>query len=302
MNVQVEEEGYLNIHGRNVWYKIVGKKEEPGRIPLLVLHGGPGGNSLYMDPLKVLAASGRRVIFYDQLGSGKSDRLKDTLLFTVPNYVQELAEVRRQLKLDTVHLLGQSWGGMLAMEYYLGGGDKGVASLTLSDSLASFNTWMSEAGRLRQELPSDTQATLKKHEQAATTDSKEYQDAMMVYYNRHLCRLDPWPEFLQQSFAQLSPEVYEAMWGPSEFHANGSLTGWDIRPRLGDIKVPTLILSGRHDESTPQVSGELYKGITGAKWVIFENSSHLPHIEERDLYLKTVEEFLSAVEAARISK
>ena len=296
MQVQSEKEGFLTFKGRRIWYRIVGEKEAPGKLPVICLHGGPGANSLYLKPLEQLAASGRRVIFYDQLGCGKSDRGPDPKLMTVPSYVEELGEVRRQLGLDKVHLYGQSWGGMLALEYYLSGGSKGIASLVLSDSLASFEQWMSEANRLRAELPSDVQATLKKHEDAGATAEQAYQDAMMVYYRKHLCRMNPWPDFLNESFGQVAADVYSAMWGASEFYATGSLMGWDVRPRLGEIKAPTLVLSGRYDESTPLVSGELHKGIQGSQWVIFENSAHLPHIEETERYLKVVADFLSGVE------
>ena len=299
METKTEKEGYLSFKGRKIWYKVVGEKDAPGKLPVLCLHGGPGANSLYFKPLEALAATGRRVIFYDQVGCGKSDRGPDPKLLTMPSYVEELGEVRRQLGLEKVHLYGQSWGGMLAMEYCLAGNGQGVASLILSDSLSSFDQWMSEANRLRAELPSDVQSTLKKHEDAGATSEQAYQEAMMAYYNRHLCRLNPWPDFLNESFGQVAADVYGTMWGPSEFFANGSLKGWTVRPRLGEIKLPTLILSGRYDESTPVINETLNKGIPGSRWVLFENSAHLPHIEETVLYLKTVEAFLSLVETAR---
>jgi len=120
----------------------------------------------------------------------------------------------------------------------------------------------------------------------------------MAYYSRHLFRGNPWPDYLSECFAQVAADVYGTMWGPSEFFANGSLKGWDIRPRLGEIKAPALILSGRYDESTPLINETMNKGIPGSKWVVFENSAHLPHIEEAELYLKTLEAFLSSVDAA----
>jgi len=300
MNKYPEKEGTLTVQGHKVWYKIVGEKESPGKLPVLCLHGGPGANSLYLDPLKALA-NGRRVIFYDQLGCGKSEHVQDEKLFTVANYVEELNEVRKQLGIENMHLYGQSWGGMLAMEYYFTN-PKTVSSLILSDSLASFDQWMAEANRLRSELPANVQTTLKKHEDAGTTASQEYQDAIMVYYKRHVCRLNPWPDFLAESFGQIAFNVYGVMWGASEFFAEGTLKGWDVRSKLGTIRVPTLVLSGRYDESTPLVSGELKNGIPGAKWTIFEHSAHVPHVEEPELYRQTVEEFLSSVETARKAK
>lgn len=297
-----EKEGCLTINSHKVWYKIVGDKESPGKLPLLCLHGGPGGNHLYLKPLEQMAATGRRVIFYDQLGCGNSDHPDNPALWTVPFFVEELNEVREQLGLKEVHLHGQSWGGMLAMESYFAH-PEGVASLTLGDALASTSQWISEANRLRAELPRETQAILDKHEKAGTTESPEYQEAMMVYYRRHVCRLKEWPDYLLQSLEVLSkyPAVYLTMWGPSEFYQTGNLKTWDIREKLNTIHAPALVLSGRHDESTPLVSGEIAKGIPGAKWVIFEHSAHMPHIEETALYMKTLDSFLTGVETARKS-
>ncbi|MFA6582892.1 MAG: proline iminopeptidase-family hydrolase [Elusimicrobiaceae bacterium] len=292
-----EKEGYISFRGYKVWYKIVGEKEEPGKLPVICLHGGPGTNHIYLKPLEALAATGRRVIFYDQLGGGNSDHPNRPELCTIPVFVEELGELRKQLGIEKAHIYGQSWGGMLAMEYEFTK-PQGVASLILSDSLASTDSWMREARRLRSELPADLQATLKRHEDAGTTDSPEYQEGMMVYYKRHICRLEPWPDFLNRSLAEFgkAPEVYLTMWGPSEFFVTGTLKNWDIRGRLGEIDVPTLILSGRYDESTPLVSGELHNGIRGSRWVMFEKSAHMPHVEETELYMKTLGNFLSEVE------
>jgi len=297
MKVLPEKEGFLTIKGHKVWYQIIGKKEDAGKLPLLCLHGGPGANHIYLEPLKKMAETGRRVIFYDQLGGGFSDQPHNPALWTVGHFVEELGEVRRQLGLKEVHIYGQSWGGMLAMEYALTGA-KGVSSLTLSDSLASTAQWNAEAMRLRSELPAETRAILDRHEKAGTTDSPEYQEAMMVYYHRHVCRLKDWPDYLNKSFdlVMKNPEVYLTMWGPSEFYQTGNLKTWDIRSKLGTITRPSLVMSGKYDESTPLVSGEIARGIPGAKWVVFENSAHVPHIEETELYLKTMANFLASVE------
>lgn len=297
MKALPEKEGFLTVRGHKVWYKIVGGKDDAGKLPLLCLHGGPGANHIYLEPLKNIAKTGRRVIFYDQLGGGYSDQPHNPAQWTVEYFVAELGEVRRLLGLKRVHIYGQSWGGMLAMEYALTGAD-GIASLTLSDSLASTAQWNAEAARLRSELPDETRAVLDRHEKAGTTDSPEYQEAMMVYYHRHVCRLKEWPDYLNKSFELVmkNPEVYLTMWGPSEFFQTGNLKTWDIRKKLGGIKRPALVLSGKYDESTPLVSGEIARGIPGAKWVMFENSAHMPHIEETDLYIKTIADFLSSAE------
>jgi len=287
------KEGFITFRGYNVWYRVVGDREAPGKLPLLCLHGGPGGPHDYLEPLEAMAATGRRVIFYDQLGAGNSDHPHNPSLWTVPLFVEELGVVRQALGLERVHLLGQSWGGMLGMEYALTQ-PAGLASLIVADSPASMPQWVAEANRLRAELPSEVQATLLKHEAAGTTDDPAYQEAMLVYYRRHVCRLDPWPDCVNRTFDKLAqaPEVYNTMNGPSEFHVIGVIKDWDIVNRLGEIQVPTLVISGRYDEATPLIAETVQHGIAGSEWVLFEHSAHMPHVEETERYLEVLTGFL----------
>jgi len=171
-------------------------------------------------------------------------------------------------------------------------------SLIVADSPASMPQWVAEANRLRDELPSDVQETLLKHEAAGTTDDPAYQEAMLVFYRRHVCRLDPWPDCLNRTFEKLSkdPEVYNTMNGPSEFHVIGVIKDWDIVDRLGEIHVPTLVISGRYDEATPVIAETVHRGIPGSEWVLFENSAHTPHLEETERYLKVLTNFLDRIE------
>jgi len=303
MRAQVSsKEGLIEFRGHNVWYRIAGDSEGPGKLPLLCLHGGPGAPHDYLEPLEEMAAEGRRVIFYDQLGCGNSDQPHDPSMWTVDLFVEEVGVVRRALGLERVHILGQSWGGMLAMEYALTQ-PEGLASLIVADSPASIPQWIAETGRLRAELPPEVQQTLSKHEEAGTTDDPEYQEATLVFYARHVCQLDPWPECVTRAFEKLgqNPEVYNTMNGPSEFHVTGTLKDWDITDRLGEIRVPTLLLSGRYDEATPAVVETVQRGIPGSEWVIFEESSHMPHIEEPEKFRQVLGEFLSRVEARQLS-
>jgi len=277
---------------------MVGEREEPGKLPLLCLHGGPGAPHDYLEPLGIVAATGRRVVLYDQLGCGNSDHPHDPKLWTVELFVEEIGLVRRALRLERLHLLGQSWGGMLAMEYALTQ-PQGLASLILADTAADARQWAAEANRLRSELPPDVQQTLLKHEEAGTTDDPAYEEATLTFYRRHLCRLDPWPDCLNRTHEKLrqNPEVYLTMWGPSEFHITGSLKDWSVVDRLGEIRVPTLLLSGRYDEATPDIVKTIHHGIHGSEWVIFENSSHMPHLEESQRYVQVLADFLKRVEA-----
>jgi L-proline amide hydrolase len=291
-------EGFIPFHGYRTWYRIAGYGEEPGKFPLLVLHGGPELSHDYLEPLEAIANTGRRVIFYDQLGGGNSDHPHNPSLWTVELFLEELDAVRKALALERLHLLGQSWGGMLGMEYALTQ-PGGLVSLTVADSAASMVQWGSELNRLRAQLPPEVQQTLLHHEQEGTTDAEDYQDAMLVFYRRHICRVDPWPDYLTRDFEKLAqdPDVYLTMWGPSEFHITGTLKTWDITDRLPEINVPTLLLSGRYDEATPILVETLHRGIPGSEWIMFENSSHMPHVEETDLFMQVLSKFLTRVEA-----
>jgi proline-specific peptidase len=291
------EEGFIPFRGQRTWYRIVGEPEAPGKLPLLCLHGGPGIAHDYLEPLEGLAATGRRVIFYDQFGCGNSPAPSNPGQWNVDLFVDELDVVRRELGLDRVHILGQSWGGMLAMQYALTQPD-GLASLTIASSPASMPQWVAEANRLREELPPEVQATLLEHEAAGTTADPAYEAAVLVFYQRHVCRIDPFPDCLLRSVGQMidNPEVYHTMNGPSEFHVVGVIKDWDIVERLGEIRVPTLVTSGRYDEATPAIAETIQRGIPGAEWVLFEESSHTAHIEEAERYLEVLDEFLARVE------
>lgn len=293
-----DNEGFIPFRGCKVWYRIVGGHEEPGKLPLLCLHGGPGAPHDYLEPLETISSTGRRVVFYDQLGCGNSDHPHNPSMWTVDLFVEEIDVVRQALGLERVHILGQSWGGMLAMEYALKQ-PKGLVSLILASSPASMAQWVAEANRLRAELPPEVQTTLLEHESAGTTDAPAYQEAMNVYYRRHVCRLDQWPECINRTFQKLgqSPEVYYTMIGPSEFQVTGTLKDWDIVNRLCEIAVPTLVIGGRHDEATPAIMEAVHRGILGSELIIFENSSHMPHLEEPKRYMQVLEQFLRRVES-----
>ena len=292
------KEGYIPFKGYRTWYRIVGDGEAPGKVPLLCLHGGPGAAHDYIESLQAMAATGRRVIFYDQLGCGKSNTPSNPSMWTPELYVEEINVVREALGLEHIHLLGQSWGGMLTMEYMLTQ-PQGVASVTIASSPASMDQWCDEAMRLRGEMPQEIQDALTRHEATGDYKNPEYQAATTEFYKRHVCRVYPYPEFVQRTFDQIDryPEVYNTMNGPNEFFVVGTLRGWNVIPRLGEINAPTLVTSGRYDEATPLIAGTVQQGIPGAEWVIFENSAHMAHAEEPERYMQVLDEFLSRIEA-----
>ncbi len=280
------------------WYEVRG---EPGdRVPVVVCHGGPGATHDYVRAFAALAHAGRQVVLYDQVGNGRSQHLRDAPadFWTVDLFRRELDALVAHLGWqDGYHVLGQSWGGMLALEHALRH-PPGLRAIVVADSPASMPLWVEEANRLRADLPAEARDALARHEAAGTTDSPEYLEAMNVFYRRHVCRLDPWPDEVLRSFAAIEddPTVYGTMNGPSEFHVIGVLRDWDITDRLAEIDVPTLLLSGRHDEATPRIVGEIHARIAGSEWVVFEESSHMPHVEEPERSRAAVEAFLERVE------
>ncbi|HEY2741891.1 MAG TPA: proline iminopeptidase-family hydrolase [Gaiellaceae bacterium] len=292
-------EGTVPFGEAQTWYRVTGELgpgDAAAPAPLVVLHGGPGATHDYLLSLADLA-DGRAVVHYDQLGNGRSTHYPDrgADFWTVDLFVRELHNLVDSLGIaDRHHVLGQSWGGFLAQEYALTR-PPGLRTLVLANTAASFPDFVAEANRLRALLPPEVEETLRRHEEAGTTDDPEYMEACLVFYGRHVCRID-WPSEVAEAFAWIDrdPTVYHTMNGPSEFHVIGSIRDWQAKDRLGEIDVPTLLVSGRHDEATPALQQQvLLDGIAGSEWVCFENSSHMPHVEERGRYMQVVGDWLA---------
>jgi L-proline amide hydrolase len=289
-------EGYVEgVFGRT-WYKITGDLGS-GKAPLVVLHGGPGCTHDYVDSLKDLAATGRAVIHYDQIGNGRSTHLpgRGAEFWTVSLFLDELDRLLNHLGIaGRYDVIGQSWGGMLAAEHAVLQ-PPGLRRLVIADSPASMKTWVEEANRLRLDLPPDIQAILLRHE-AAGTFTADYFDAAKVYDRLHVCRLDPKPdEVLRTDRAIIDdPTVYSTMNGPTEFHVIGTMKDWTIESRLQAIIVPTLLISGGFDEATPLCVQPYADHIPDVRWKIFEQSSHMPHVEEKEACLAAIADFLDA--------
>lgn len=291
----VHREGYVAHGGGRTWYRVVGESRDR-RDPLLCLHGGPGSTHNYFAPLERLAEDGREVVLYDQLGCGHSD-CPDGIEWGVGVYLDELAAIREELDLERVHLLGTSWGGMLALEHALSGYG-GLTSLVLSSTLASIDEWVVEALRLRAELPADVVATMERHEAAGDYEAPEYRAAVDVFDDRYVRRGAIGRLELQLMREGIGTESYRAMVGPNEWTVTGALRGWDIRDRLGEIAVPALVARGRYDMCTEAIAATLLAGLPDAREVVFEESSHMPALEESDRYLEVVGAFLREAEAS----
>jgi len=281
-------------HERRTWFEVHGAGL--AGIPLVVCHGGPGMAHDYLDVLAELADE-RPVVLYDQYGCGRSGHAPeaDPASWTVDLFLAELVALVEHLGWSgRHHLLGQSWGGMLGLEYALTG-PIGLRSLVVSNSPASIPRWLAEAARLRADLPADVQATLQRHEREATTDSPEYAAAVDVYTRRHVCRMQPYPDGYERSRAQFvkDPTVYLTMNGPSEFHIIGTIKNWDVTDRLGEIALPTLLISGEFDEATAAVVQPVHDGILGSEWSVIPRASHLPFHENPVPYFEVVRSFLA---------
>lgn len=285
------QEGYISVSGGRVWYKIVNPDQG---IPLLILHGGPGSSHYYLEPLEKLA-DGRSVIFYDQLGCGKSERPDDTSLWKRSRFVDELSEIRKALSIEQLHLFGHSWGTMLAVDYILTK-PEGIRSLILASPALSIPRWMQDMKKYRSGLPIEVQKNLEMHETNGTTDSDEYEEAATLFYQRHLCRLNPWPEPLERTLDNEGTEVYNTMWGPSEFYMTGNLLDYDSTARLQEIDAPTLFTCGHYDEATPEATAWYQSLLPKSEIAIFEQSAHHAHLEETESYLQRVRSFLDKVE------
>ncbi|GMA63124.1 proline iminopeptidase-family hydrolase [Alicyclobacillus fastidiosus] len=289
----MHKEGFVEVEGGRIWYQIFG---EGDGVPLLGLHGGPGGSSVGMERLSALADD-RPIVLYDQLGSGKSDRPSNPALWNIERFVRELASLRAALHLDEVHILGHSWGTMLLADYLLTS-PQGVKSAIFSSPCLSAPRWVADADRLRLQLPSDVQKVLTECEATGNTDSAEYKQATEVYMKKHVCRVEVSAEERARRDAAFGAEVYNTMWGPSEFHATGTLKSYDRTNRLHEISIPTLFACGRYDEASPSSTEYYHSLVSGSAFHVFEESSHSAMREQPEEYLRVIRQFVAAVDEA----
>jgi L-proline amide hydrolase len=290
-------EGTCVFRDWRTWFRVTGSLGSK-LTPLVVLHGGPGAAHNYTLRIANVARSGRAVVHYDQLGVGQSTHLPNqpTDFWTVELFLEELDNLLGHLGIaDSYHLLGQSWGGMLAAEHAVRR-PRGLRSLVIANSPASMDLWVREADRLRGLLPESTQLVLRAHEQDGTTDHPDYLAATKEFYHRFVCRVVPNPPEVVASdeATAADPTVYHTMNGPNEFHVVGTLRDWTIVDRIPRIDVPTLLINGAHDEATAITMQPFYDRIPNVEWTVFENSSHMPHVEEESRYLDVLNTFLIA--------
>lgn len=283
----IQDEGFINAGGGNTWYKIIGTKKG---IPLIVIHGGPGYPHDSLNPLSALTTD-RRVIFYDQLGCGNSEKTQSKDHWTVEYFVKELHFLIKKLRIDKYHILGHSWGSALGAAFALSG-PSGLKSIILSSPYLSTPHWEKDAQRLLKKLPQKLQEVLKNGD----LNSEEYEEASREYYERHVwgMEMDKLPVGNLKSRYKMNFEIYKYMWGSSEFKVGGTLKSFDLSARLCEINIPVLFLCGRNDEATPESTLEFQSNTPNSKIVIFENSSHNPQYTQAGKYLEAVRNFLKA--------
>lgn len=292
LNVLSSKSGMIPTQNGKIWFRLVG---DSNRIPVVTLHGGPGFPHDYLEPLEVIGLH-RPILFYDQLGCGRSDRPKGTDLWTCNSFVEELEHVRKALKIEKWHLLGSSWGAMLAMDYYLAYPEH-VRSMVFQSPCLSAPEWAADAKRLCQEMGPEWLAITEKHETEGTTSSPEYMEAKKKFAARFICRLPEMPLPLNRSQVGFGNEVYQTMWGPSEFSATGNLKDYDRTRELRNTRVPVLFTCGRYDEATPETVSRQAALAPDSQLVIFEKSAHCSTLEESALFIETVTNFWNTVDS-----
>lgn len=283
-------------NGFHVWTRKVG--DSP--IKILLLHGGPGATHEYLEIFEqYLPPEGVEIYFYDQLGSYFSDQPKDVNLWDVDRFRDEVEEVRRSLGLESFYLYGSSWGGMLSIEYALKY-QSSLKGLIISNMTASIESYIQSINHLRNQLPEELVREMKRYEEREEYEAPEYLQLITEHlYNKHICRLTPWPDAVHRAFAHMNTHVYGTMQGPNEFMVTGTFKDWNRWDDLKHIDVPTLLLVGRHDTMSVDDIQEMGKRIPQSTVGICEHGSHLAMWDDAEVYFNFIKQFIKDVEGLK---
>ncbi|KRL53360.1 MAG: proline iminopeptidase-family hydrolase [Furfurilactobacillus sp.] len=285
------EEGYMPFRGYKTYYRIVGEKT-PGKAPLLLIHGGPGSSHNYFELLDDYAETGRQLIMYDQVGCGKSSLPEDESVYVKETWAEELIALRKYLHLDEIHMLGQSWGGMLEMLYLTHYDQTGVKSVMIDGSPASIKLWTQEQHRLISYLSYEDREAIAEAERTGDFSGPKYLAANDRYMERY-CWDDPdenSPEPLRRETNGKRASLIAE--GPNEFTENGTISDYDVTDDLKNIHVPVLVTNGTDDLCTPLIAKSVYDHIPGAKWHLFANSRHLALLDQHDEFISVLDKWL----------
>ncbi|MCP1101951.1 proline iminopeptidase [Aequitasia blattaphilus] len=287
-------EGYMPYLGYQTYYRIVGDLES-GKAPLVLLHGGPGSTHNYFEVLDRLAEEdGRALIMYDQIGCGNSyvENRKD--LWNAKVWVEELIALRDHLNLKEIHLLGQSWGGMLLLDYICNYKPEGIKSIILSSTLPASWMWGIEQHRMIKELPIEMQEAIEKATSTGNYDDPMYAKAEAEYMLRHAAGAvtEESPEPLRRPVKK-GVESYVVGWGPNEYTPQGTLKDYDVTEQLKDIKEPALVINGGNDLCTPYIAKYMYDRIPNSEWELFRTCRHMCFVEDNEKYVERMKEWLN---------
>ena len=291
MNVK---EAYINFRNYKTYYRIVGECKN-NKKPLILLHGGPGSTHNYFEVMDDLALKDdRMIIMYDQIGCGNSFVEGHPELFNSEVWIEELIELRKQLNLDEVHILGQSWGGMMALLYALDYNPSGVKSYILSSTLPSAKLWEKEQHRRISYMDQKYQDAIKYALENHDYENKEYLEAVDKFMDKHCNPIfkGEVPECISRK-KKTGREAYVVGWGQNEFTPTGTLSGFDVIDRLSMIKTPCLITNGQRDLCSPYIAKIMYDNIPNSKWELFEYSGHMPFVEEHEKYVDILIKWLN---------
>ena len=293
------EEGYMPFRGYKTYYRIAGadKMGQKGIIPILMLHGGPGSTHNYFEVFDEMGED-RPIITYDQIGCGRSGAYDRADLFNMDIWMEELQAIRDYLKLEELVILGQSWGGMLLLQYMVDKAPEGVKGIVLASTLPASWMWGKAQHRMIKELPTDMQLAIDKADETGKYDTPECIRATDEYMLRH-CAPD-WKNDPRECLYREKPEgsgelAYMTGWGPNEFTPLGNLKDYDVIDKLDRINCPALITSGTSDLCTPYIAKSMADRIPGAKWILYAESRHMSFAEETDKYITNLSDWMMTI-------
>lgn len=282
----------------NVWTKRFGNNP---KIKLLLLNGGPGATHEYFECMEnFLPAEGIEFIYYDQLGCGNSQDPKDTSLWDLNRYVEEVEQVRQALNLDNsnFYLLGHSWGGILAMQYAIKYQDnlKGLIISNMMSSGPDYGKYAQDV--LAKQFDPKILDTIRQIEAKGDFLNPKYMELLLPnFYAKHILRLplDKWPEPVNRSFAVINQSLYVTMQGPSEFGISGKLVNWDVKAQLPNIKTPTLTIGGTYDTMDPEHMKWMSTQFPRGRFLLCPDGSHLSMYDDQQIYMKGLIQFMKDV-------
>lgn len=284
---KVLNEGYLDVRGGQLWYQVVGTKNN---FPILVLSGGPGTPHYYLKSLSLLGEN-RQVVFYDQLGCGKSSHNTDESLWTMDNLLEHIELLVSALGFDKLTIFAHSWGSILAIEYTLKHPEK-IINLILEGPCISVPKWIDDAWAFRRTMSKKVQESLNQYELLGQVDWVNYERAVLECYKKCFCILEPWPQELLETAMEVNQDMHKTMWGINAFYVTSQLSEYDASDRLPEIKCPILLTRGTYDIVSLETAKSYERLIHKARLVSFENSSHTTHIESPTKYITALQKFL----------